>query len=325
MGECLIGGDGMGLKSLRGNEELKRRLTAALASGKTAQSYLLVGPEGSGRRTLATLLAAALECTADSDKPCLMCRQCKKVLAGTHPDVVWLGKRDKKRISVDEARWVKNDLYVRPNEGKKKIYVFPPTHLLGREAQNALLKVIEEPPEYGVFLMLTAQAEQLLPTIRSRSSELTLLPVPEAEAMDWLRQNAKGADDAMLSGAYARAGGYLGAAAQLLRGETDENARVLAAAYADRDRYALTERLFRMEKLKREQLIATLDALRKMLADGLAAKYGRRAVASGEKLSETRTAAELLSACRIVEQALAAADANVGVGHICGWLATQMR
>ena len=324
MGEYLIGGDGMGFAGLLGNEELKRRLTAALASGKTAHSYLIVGPEGSGRRTLARLISAALECTADGDTPCLTCRQCKKVLAGTHPDVVRMGKRDKKRISVDEARWVKNDLYIRPNEGKKKIYVFPPTHLLGREAQNALLKVMEEPPEYGVFLILTAQAEQLLPTIRSRCAELTLLPVPEAEALPWLRQRAPKADAASLENAYQRVGGYLGAAEQLLRGETDEAARALASAYAEHDRYAWTEQLFRIEKGKREQLTATLEALRKMLADGLAAKNGRRAVSSGEKLSETRTAAELLNACRIVEQALGAADANVGVGHICGWLATQM-
>ena len=324
MGKYWIGGDGMGFAELLGNEELKRRLTAALATGKTAQGYLIVGPEGSGRRTLARLLSAAFQCTADGDVPCLACRQCRKVLAGTHPDVIWMGKRDKKRISVDEARWVKNDLYVRPNEGKKKIYVFPPTHLMGREAQNALLKVIEEPPEYGVFLMLTAQAEQLLPTVRSRLAELTLLPVPEADATAWLRQKLPQVDAASLSSALSRAGGYLGAAEQLLRGETDEAASALAAAYAAHDRYAWTEQLFRLEKVKREQLSATLDALRKMLADGLAAKYGRRAVASGEKLSEKRTAAELLNACRIVEQAMNAADANVGVGHICGWLATQM-
>ena len=315
----------MNFAELLGNEELKNRLTAALASGKTAHSYLIVGPEGSGRRTLARLLSAALECTAGGNAPCMVCRQCKKALAGTHPDIVWMGKRDKKRISVDEARWVKNDLYIRPNEGKKKIYVFPPTHLLGREAQNALLKVMEEPPEYGVFLILTAQAEQLLPTVRSRCAELTLLPVPESEATAWLRQKLPQVDAASLENVYQRAGGYLGAAEQLLRGETDEAARVLAAAYAEHDRFALTEQLFRMEKLKREQLIATLDALRKMLADGLAAKYGRRAASSGESLSEKRTAAELLNACRIVEQAASAADANVGIGHICGWLAVQMR
>lgn len=314
----------MGFESLCGNAALKNRLQTAVAAGKTAHSYLIVGPEGSGRRTLARLLCAALECNAaPSDAPCLRCMQCRKVLDGNHPDVMWLGDPEKKTITVAEARQVKSELYILPNEGKKKIFVFPPSHLLGREAQNALLKVVEEPPEYGVFLFLTERAEQLLPTIRSRCAELMMAPVEPEEAISWLSERYPKQSQEALSAAYRGSYGFLGAAERLLRSEDDESACELAIAYAERqeDRWAM--QLFKMEKFKREQLQKSLVALHRIFAEALTAKFGREPSQLGRKLKENRTAAELMSICKVTEMAISAADQNGGVGHICGFLAAK--
>ena len=110
----------MGFSQLLGNDRLKNNLTAALRSGKTAHFYLITGAPGSGRKTLAKLLAAALQCEGE-DQPCLACNICRKAMAGTHPDIITVDDPDKRYVTIDLVRNACADLYIRPNEGKKKI------------------------------------------------------------------------------------------------------------------------------------------------------------------------------------------------------------
>ena len=176
----------MNFGTLLGNDTLKQRLAAVLSGGKLHHSYLLCGPVGSGKHTLAQLLCAAMECTAPQ-KPCLRCPQCHKVLHGTHPDIITVDDPEKKQLPVKLIRETCADLYIRPNEGTKKIYLIPRAQDLNPQGQNALLKCMEEPPEYGVFLLLTDNAERLLPTVRSRCVELRLQPLPESVLLPALR------------------------------------------------------------------------------------------------------------------------------------------
>ena len=113
----------MQFDALLGNAVLKQRLTSALDKGQSSHCYLITGARGSGKRTLASLLAAALQCT-HSVKPCGQCPQCRKVLGGVHPDVITVDEEEKKTLSVKAVRNACTDLYIRPNEGKKKIYIF---------------------------------------------------------------------------------------------------------------------------------------------------------------------------------------------------------
>ena len=170
----------MKLAALLGNDTLKQRLSALQAKGKLTHSFLLTGPEGSGRHTLARILCAAMQCTAPGERPCGVCPQCRKVLDGAHPDICIVDDPEKKTIPVKLVRDACTDLYIRPNEGQRKIYLFPRAQDLNQQGQNVLLKSIEEPPPYGTFLLLAEHAEQLLPTIRSRCVELRLSPLPEA-------------------------------------------------------------------------------------------------------------------------------------------------
>lgn len=161
----------MSFDALLGNDTIKARLSSALSNRRLSHCFLITGPVGSGKHTLARLLSAAMQCTQET-KPCLQCSQCRKVLDGMHPDIIHVTDSDRKAVSVKIVREACADLYIRPNEGNRKIYLFDQE--LNPQGQNALLKSIEEPPPYGSFLLLTQHAEQMLPTIRSRCVELRL-------------------------------------------------------------------------------------------------------------------------------------------------------
>lgn len=317
----------MGFSGFLGNDSVKSRLSGAVNAGKLSHSYIISGPRGSGKQTLARLLAAAMQCTANMEKPCLSCAQCRKVMEGTHPDVIEVDDPSKATVQVDLARWAKTDLYIRPNEGKKKIYIFPRAHDMRRETQNALLKVVEEPPAYGAFLFLAERPERLLSTVRSRSVELALSPVLWGEAAGFLRKKFPEKEENDLFSAWERAGGFLGGAAELLRtGDAlDERALAICQAFGVGDRMALTAVLCKMEKLKRDQLIPILRQTQDLVAQALTAKAGRPVPDAAKRLSDGKTAARLLQACEALRQALESAEANVGVGHICGFLAVRLR
>ena len=205
-----------------GNDAIKRRLSGAFASGRVAHSYLLCGPAGSGKHTLARILCAAMECEKDGAAvPCGVCPGCRKALAGIHPDVITVDDPDHKAMTVDPIRAARSDMFIRPNEGRRKIYVIPRGQDMNESAQNALLKILEEPPDYGAFLILSTNAERLLPTIRSRCAELQLGPVDEQTALPFLRQQAPDKPEQLLRAAYLRAGGFLGQALALLQGEDE--------------------------------------------------------------------------------------------------------
>ena len=165
-----------------GNEALERRLAARLAAGEAGHAYLLSGPEGSGRHALADYLAAAMVCTAAGTKPCRACAACRKAAAGSHPDVRRVVPEEgKQTISVRQIRQTRADAYVRPNEAARKVYVIEDADRLNAAGQNALLKVLEDGPEYAAFLLIARNAGQLLPTVRSRC-EILSLTLPEGAA-----------------------------------------------------------------------------------------------------------------------------------------------
>ena len=207
----------MGFDALLGNEQLKENLSAARRKGRLSHFYLLSGPRGSGKHTLADLIAAAMLC-AEPDGPCGVCRSCRKILGGSHPDYITVDAPDKKIIPVQLVRDIRADVYIKPNEGARKIYLFPRAQDLNTEGQNTLLKILEEPPSYGVFLLLTDNPEKLLPTVRSRCVELKLRALPEELLRTRLRAEFPEADGGMLESAIRRSGGYLGQARELLSG-----------------------------------------------------------------------------------------------------------
>lgn len=316
----------MGLEQLLGNEALKERLTEGLRSGRMSHSYLLIGPEGSGKRTLARLLAAAMECRG-TPRPCGVCPACRKVLSGNHPDVITVDDPEHKQVPVDCIRAARSELFIRPNEGEKKVLLIPRAGDMNPAAQNALLKVLEEPPSYGVFLLLAPSPEALLPTIRSRCAHLRLSPLPRAVLEPALRQQFPDRSAADLEAAMGRSGGFLGQAVTLLEGSGLQLPQVeqFAAAYAAHDTLGLAMVFGSMDKYKRNQLAPVLEELQRLLAQSLLARRGcPTLLPQARAIAEQRTAPELLAACRLVQEALDDCWANVGVGNICAGLLARL-
>lgn len=182
----------MKLTGLLIGEGVRRRLEASL--GRLSHAYIIGGPDAVGVHTLAEQIAAAYVCTGEGDKPCGACSGCRKVKGDIHPDVIHMSVLEGKReITVDQIRQLRAEAYIRPNEAHRKVFVIENAQAMNDNAQNALLKVLEDGPGYLAFLLLTENPQQLLPTIRSRCETLSLLSRPEEDSPrldEELRQKA---------------------------------------------------------------------------------------------------------------------------------------
>ena len=316
----------MGFDKLLGNDQLKENLRAARRKGRLSHFYLLSGPRGAGKHTLAELIAAAMLCQ-EPEGPCGVCRHCRKILSGNHPDYITIDDPTKKTVPVDLIREARSDIFVRPNEGDKKIYLFPRAQDLGLPGQNALLKVLEEPPAYGVFLLLTDNPEKLLPTVRSRCVELKLRALPEGLLARKLREEFPDAEAERIAAAIGRSGGYLGQARELLSGQgLSENALNFAAAFAARDVFGLQKLLTPMEKWKRDTLIPALQEWLELLEQALLVRSGLPAVTSqAAAIGTARSPQDLMRCCASLKKAMEYAQGNVSCAAVCGWLSWELR
>lgn len=174
----------MNLDALSGNRRVKEVLDRQEQGRGLSHAYLLSGPKGSGRHTLARLLAAAMLCTGEGlGKPCGSCASCRRVSERIHPDVKYEPAEGDKPLSVDQVRELRRDAYIRPNQGARKIYVLDKADRMNASAQNAMLKLLEEGPPYAVFLLLAGNPGGLLQTVRSRCEALALTPAaPDRDA-----------------------------------------------------------------------------------------------------------------------------------------------
>ena len=170
-------------------------LRAAAERRALPHALLFTGGDGPAAAEFA---AAAMECTADQGRPCGTCRACRKVLSGIHPDVITVQDPEHKLLSAETVRNVRSDAYIRPNEGERKVYVFPDCALLTEADQNILLKTVEEGPPSAAFLFCAESAAAVLPTLRSRCVECKLHPEeteetpPSPRAEAFLRALASG-------------------------------------------------------------------------------------------------------------------------------------
>lgn len=315
----------MGFDALLGNQRLKDNLRTGIARGRLAHFYLISGPQGSGKRTLARLLAAAILCRGEQ-KPCMQCAACRKVMADTHPDFITVVDPEHKDIPVDMVRSVREQMFIRPNESDKKIYMFAQS--MRTESQNALLKILEEPPEYGVFLLLTENPERLLPTVRSRCTELALQALPPQLLRSRLQQQYPDADGNTLTAAIERSGGYLGQALQLLEDgvAASPQSQSFVDGFARKDAMVLVQTLVPMEKWKRDQLLPELERWAELVQQALVFRSGVEVLSPmARKLGNQRSSQELLQALRHLQKCTEYLQGNVSPAAVCGFLEWALR
>ena len=314
----------MGFENLLGNERLKENLRVSVGRGRISHFYLISGPAGSGKHTLARLLAAAVLCQGE-DKPCLSCNSCRKVLSRSHPDCITVEDPEHKNVAVKIVREARADMYVMPNEGSRKIYIFPQE--LGVEGQNALLKILEEPPEYGVFILLSDNPEKLLPTVRSRCTELNLLALSDDVLGKALKEAFPESDEESIAAAISRSGGYLGQAKLLLEtGGLTTHTQQFLGSFSQRDKLGMLQVLVEMEKWKRDQAIAEWQSWVQLLENALTCHAGQKAASPlARQLSSARSSAELMEAITQLQKMIEYAQGNVSVAAICGHLQWALR
>ena len=180
----------VGFNNVIGHEEIIRHLQNAIKTGKISHSYIFAGEPGSGKRLLAGIYAMTLQCEAGGENACGKCESCKKAIGKNHPDIIMVKHEKPNTISIDEIReQVVNDVDINPYSSPHKIYIIPDAEIMTPQAQNALLKTIEEPPEYAVIMLLTSNIDGLLPTIRSRCVRLDLKVVDDGLVKKYLMEH----------------------------------------------------------------------------------------------------------------------------------------
>ena len=314
----------MGFEELLGNDRLKDNLTQSLRRGRISHFYLISGPEGSGKHTLSRLLTSAILCK-DEQRPCGRCSPCRKVLEGNHPDVITVDDPEHKTVAVKIVRDAREDVFIRPNEADYKVYLFPQE--LGIEGQNTLLKILEEPPSYGVFILMTDNPDKLLPTVRSRCTELALQALDEDTLCRALAREFPDRSAEDLRAAAIRSAGWLGQAKALMAEDSAvPQTDAFVQAFAQRDALLLTQTLAPMEKWKRDQLIPVLESWITLLENALVSRAGLPAISAQERtLSGSRSSQELMNALRSLKKARELALGNVSPGAVCGWLQWALR
>lgn len=208
-----------------GQEQLKEHLQNAIAMNKVSHAYIINGERSSGKEFVAKVFAAALQCERGGTEPCGECHSCIQAKSGNQPDIIFVSHDKPNSIGVEDIRaQINNDIGIKPYSSPRKVYIMNEGEKMTVQAQNALLKTLEEPPEYAVILILTANVDSLLPTILSRCVVLNMKPVPDHKVKKYLMEELEIPDyKANICVAFAR--GNIGKAKMLASSEEFEKVK----------------------------------------------------------------------------------------------------
>lgn len=170
------------------HDEVMLELINNVHDGLSNQAYIFEGPEGLNILCSAKLFAAALTCLNKKTAPCGECRVCRLSYADSNPDIIYVNTADEKSIGVEKIREMSKDVYIKPFEADYKVYIIEDGNALTEAAQNAMLKILEEPPEYAVFVIITASCETLLPTVLSRCAKVRFTPLSEEQMHSYIEE-----------------------------------------------------------------------------------------------------------------------------------------
>jgi DNA polymerase-3 subunit delta' len=208
-----------GFQEIVGHQQIIEHFQNAITLGKVSHAYILNGSAFSGKRMLAEAFSITLQCERSQNNPCLTCHSCKQALSHNQPDIIYLKHEKPKTISVNDIRTqINNDIGIKPYSSPYKIYIVDEAEKMNIQAQNALLKTLEEPPLYAIILLLTTNAGSFLPTILSRCILLNLKPVSDKAIKNYLMKKIHIPDyKADICTAFAQ--GNVGKALQLAENE----------------------------------------------------------------------------------------------------------
>lgn len=206
-------------KNVVGHKDVIRYIQNAVKEDKVSHAYIINGEKGSGKKMLAKLFAMTLLCENGNQDPCNTCHSCIQAESGNHPDIIMLSHEKENSIGVDDIReQINNTIDIKPYQSSYKVYIVPQADLMTVQAQNALLKTIEEPPEYAVIMLLTENADTLLATITSRCVMVKLRNIKDTLIRKYLMERL-GIPDYKADICAAFAQGNMGKAIMLANSE----------------------------------------------------------------------------------------------------------
>ncbi len=231
-----------------GNREIKETIKSCILSGRFPHAFIIEGEQGSGRHTLARILAAAAVCE-DQNAPCGSCRICDLVTRDGYSDVLTYSP-DGATFKIDTVREIRDNAYIMPIEAKRKVNILLDCDKMNESAQNAFLKVLEEPPEFMVFILVCQNAQSLLTTVRSRCVTLTVQNPDSREAVDYISLKT-GKPESDISEALENSHGNIGKALDILNGTAAQSltaAKAFFESVTKRDRLAALKTVLPFEK-----------------------------------------------------------------------------
>lgn len=245
-----------GFSEIVGHEQIIEHLQNAIEADKVSHAYILNGPDKAGKMMLAKAFAQTLQCEEGGIEPCMECHSCKQAMSGNQPDIIYVRHEKPNTISVDDIRTqINNDIVVKPYSSKRKIYIVDEAEKMNQQAQNALLKTIEEPPAYAVLLLLTTNADTFLPTILSRCVRLNLKAVRDEQIKDFLMKKHQ-LPDYQADVCVAFAQGNVGKAIQLASSDSFNELKSAALQLLKRldeiELYEMTEAVKQISEYKLE-------------------------------------------------------------------------
>ncbi|MBQ4232555.1 MAG: ATP-binding protein [Lachnospiraceae bacterium] len=215
------------LNDVIGEEQIIDYFKQAVSGGTVSHAYVLEGEEGAGKKMLAYAFAKLLQCEEGKECACGACKSCLMAESMNHPDIITVTHNSPMHFGVDELRTqMVNEMGVKPYHSRYKIFIVPDAELMTNQAQNAILKTIEEPSEHGIVMLLTTNAGKFLPTILSRCVKLTIKPVDPLKVYNYLKENYSTLSDGTevaeeeLRFATAYAGGNIGKGIRAVESET---------------------------------------------------------------------------------------------------------
>ncbi len=323
---------------LLGNDETKIRISDLIISSALPHALMIVGPEGSGKHTLAKEIAAAMNCENKASEehplPCGICRNCRRIHSGNFPDVSFLARKDDKvTVGVEEVRDFRDDMFLSSTEADFKFYIIEEADVLTRDAQNALLKVLEEPPECVHIILLCRETDKILTTVKSRAQLIQTEIFSPDELCGHIKELSPSfsaiaaASDDRTKGILLASGGVIGKALSLL----DENRiaetleeRNLIKSFIEAipkkvsflDLYSVTSAMPK----GREELRALFENIRNALRDMMASKLSENispiffltSEEAGE-ISKSLSKARISQIYGIITDALSDLDKNVNI------------
>ena len=310
------------------NDNVKNELAEIMSNNSVPHAIIIEGAKGTGRKTLAMIIAEYCVCSSDSQRPCGVCPNCKKAESGSHPDIAVFDGNNSGAYSIDAIRNIRSSAFIKPNEAHTKVYILLNCDKMLAPAQNAFLKVLEEPPENVVFIMTVMSATSLLQTVRSRSRIFSLFSVGISEAVGEVQKRFPDKSNDEIRHIVSVCDGNIGASIQMLENGGEEAQKLAEDIFRAIPLTAEYQLLVLTSKLAENRNFAAsvLDCMLEIGAECVKASVGAKtqseiAVETAKKLTRKR----VFDIMENIGKARDILNTNVNLNFFGTWLCSALR